>query len=68
MSNENFFPWHTNDLSQIINQYLNKKLAHALLISGEEDSGKIEFTRTLAQALMCDSITENQTPCGQCRS
>ena len=48
--------------------FLNGRMASALLLIGESGVGKRTFARLLAQALLC-SGTENaeQKPCGACR-
>ena len=44
--------------------FLSGRLAHAYLFVGPPGSGRKEFARTLAQALLC----ETGEPCGECSS
>jgi DNA polymerase-3 subunit delta' len=43
-------------------------LPHALLFSGREGIGKIEFVRALAQSLACETPAADGAACGSCQS
>lgn len=45
--------------------FLDGRMAHATLLSGESGIGKKTLARLLAQGLLCRS--EGERPCGQCR-
>lgn len=45
--------------------FLDGRLAHATLLSGESGIGKKTLARLLAQGLLCSG--ESEKPCGQCR-
>lgn len=42
------------------------RLHHAILLHGRRGSGKLEFARTLAKALLCETPTVENLPCGKC--
>ena len=50
----------------LLEQLEQGKLAHALLITGEEGVGKKTLARLVAAALLCQG--EGRRPCGKCRS
>jgi len=43
------------------------RLPHALLLSGKQGLGKLEFAKSFAHLLLCQD-PKNQTPCGKCHS
>jgi hypothetical protein len=54
---------------EVVRQYFRRcrareRLSHAYLLTGPSNSGKLDFSRGLAQALFCPS----STPCGSCPS
>lgn len=54
--------WHTLQTQHKINQ-----LPHALLFVGMPGIGKANFAYQFARSLLCESGTESNRPCGQCR-
>ncbi len=57
-------PWHHALWLQLM--AARPRLHHALLLHGRRGSGKLEFARTLAKALLCEAPTVDHFPCGGC--
>jgi DNA polymerase III subunit delta' len=60
------YPWQQSQWKKIQQQIIVGKLPHALLLSGSEGLGKLEFAMHLAHALLCKSVGDNGEACGQC--
>ncbi len=56
-------PWHRRPLTELLSR--RGKMPHALLIHGSHGIGKLEFTRAIAQSLLCES-NEEGIACGNC--
>ena len=61
------FPWHSDKWSQTTRYFKDKRLAHAVLLSGPEDIGKLEFCLAYIQRLNCTNPTLDDHACGSCR-
>ncbi|MFL3647357.1 MAG: DNA polymerase III subunit delta' [Cellvibrionales bacterium] len=58
--------WHVADWQQMISAHRHNRLPHAILLSGPKYIGKQQFSRALAQHLLC--ITEDYSGnCGHCK-
>lgn len=55
--------WHREPLRALLGR--REKLPHALLIQGRAGIGKVEFAKTVAQTLLCET-PENGFACGHC--
>ncbi len=62
------YPWQSQQWQQITQQRQQNRLAHALLFQGPAGTGKKQFARALAQALLCQKPDESAAACGQCES
>lgn len=60
------YPWQQQDWQRV--QSLRSRLPGALLLHAPQGSGKVQFARTLAQALLCQTPDTAGLPCGQCQS
>jgi len=60
------YPWQHAPWSQVMRR--KAALPHALLFSGPEGTGKLEFVRKLAHALACESAQADGAACGLCES
>jgi len=60
------YPWQQSQWHKIRQQQLANKLPHALLLSGSEGLGKLEFALQLAHSLLCQSVDESGQACGHC--
>ena len=60
------FPWHHSELQRLAEE--GAGLPHALLIRGPAGIGKLEFARSLAEALLCEEAQAGSTACGHCAS
>lgn len=58
-------PWHREALERLMGR--KERLPHALLVSGRPGIGKVEFARSLAQSLLCESPID-RLACGECPS
>ena len=59
-------PWQ-QPVWQVVEQTLaQRRLGHALLLSGARGTGKREFARLLTAALWCRAPGEDRLPCGNC--
>jgi DNA polymerase-3 subunit delta' len=58
-------PWHATALDELLGR--RERLPHALLFYGRQGIGKVEFARTVAQSLLCESPDKNTAvACGTC--
>ena len=60
------YPWHEAAWKDLLAR--RNALPHALLFSGREGIGKIDFVRKLAQSLACEQPAADGAACGECRS
>jgi len=60
-------PWHEPLWRQLQLRVANRRLPHALLLTGRLGLGKLIFARRLAQALLCEKRDEGGDACGRCR-
>lgn len=59
------FPWHKQTWDKFTHARSHDHLPHALLISGAEGIGKLEFAKKLVKSLLCFRPVNNQY-CDQC--
>jgi DNA polymerase III subunit delta' len=59
------FPWHRGELERLAAQ--RGRLPHALLIHGPAGIGKVEFARSLAASVLCET-PRGGLACGTCPS
>lgn len=59
-------PWHLPAWQQLLAR--REALPHALLLSGRQGIGKLDFARALAQSLACETPAPDGAACGACRS
>ncbi len=62
------FPWQIRQWQQLARQRQHDRLAHALLFQGPAGTGKKQFARELANALLCREADESGAACGHCES
>jgi len=60
----NRYPWHNKQWQQVESAIAANRLAHALLLKGEQGVGKLAFTKALAKQLLC----QHQNACKACQS
>ncbi|MDF1655024.1 MAG: DNA polymerase III subunit delta' [Coxiellaceae bacterium] len=61
-----YYPWQQRQWQQLQQAEQQQRLHHALLLSGSQGMGKLDFAREMAALRLCESPTEQA--CGQCRS
>lgn len=62
----NIFPWQIQQWQQLIASQQQKRLPHALLLTGVRGLGKKHFALEFARTLLCQ--TKSDAACGQCHS
>jgi DNA polymerase-3 subunit delta' len=62
-----YLPWHEQQWRQLQQSVDQGRLPHALLLSGASGLGKMQFSLSFAQSLLCAETGEDGQPCGQCR-
>lgn len=67
MSKLNTYPWHNSSWDKFVTAKSKNHLPHALLISGTEGTGKLDFAKRIATALLCTSPI-NDEACQNCKS
>jgi DNA polymerase-3 subunit delta' len=63
----NLYPWFEPQWLRVRQLFDNKKLPHALIVNGTKGIGKLHFSASVAQLVLC----QDQQPsgaCNQCRS
>jgi DNA polymerase-3 subunit delta' len=60
-------PWHAHDWAQLTGQLAEDKLPHALLLMGEQYTGKSQFALALSRLLLC-AHPEGGLNCGSCHA
>ena len=60
------YPWQQSQWQKVQQQRAASRLPHALLLSGSEGLGKLEFALQLAHSLLCRQPDENALACGEC--
>ncbi|QEY23450.1 DNA polymerase III subunit delta' [Neisseria animalis] len=60
------YPWHASQWRQLAGHWQNQP--NAWLFTGRENTGKTAFARFVAKALLCESPTAGNEPCGDCAS
>ena len=61
------YPWQTKQWRQLTLAVEQDRLAHAVLLSGAEDSGIVQFAQEFARYLLCEAVARTLA-CGECRS
>lgn len=62
------YPWQQSQWQKILQQKLSAKLPHALLMSGPQGLGKLDFALRLAHSLLCQAPDDQGVACGDCAS
>ena len=60
------FPWQQDQWKQLHNQLSEGRLPHALLLTGANGLGKLQFGQQFAASLLCKSVMADGHACGQC--
>ncbi len=64
------YPWHEQSWQRFIKVHQSNHLPHALLFSGEEQTGKRAFSDRVIKTLLCEmpELASGQGACNQCKS
>lgn len=62
------YTWQAKQWQQIWQANLKQRLPHAILLSGIEGIGKLNFALHLAQALLCSEVDSAGDPCNACHA
>ena len=60
------YPWQKKQWLKILTYYQQKKLPHALLLTGSYGLGKVDFAKTLSAFILCET-KDKSIACGFCR-
>ncbi len=60
------YPWQKKQYERLTQAYQNGVMPHALLLTGLDGMGKVDFARSVAKWLLCDRKV--QDGCGACSS
>lgn len=63
----NEYPWHQSSWDKVVTARTKNHLPHALLLSGAEGTGKLDFAKKLVTSLLCTSPINNKA-CQSCQS
>ena len=63
----NIYPWQQSQWQYVCARRSNDTLPHALLLTGPQGMGKLEFAKTFAVSLLCTNV-KNDIACGSCSS
>jgi DNA polymerase-3 subunit delta' len=63
--NDLIYPWLQDSWKQLT-MIPKVKFPHALIITGSQGIGKIEFCHLIIQSLLCSNVSQEGSPCGQC--
>ena len=60
------YPWQKEQWGKMMQLKQAQRLPHAILLYGEEGSGKSGFAQSLSASLLCKQPAQNGEACGQC--
>jgi DNA polymerase-3 subunit delta' len=60
------YPWQQEQWDKMMQLKQSQRLPHAILLYGEEGSGKGSFAQFLSASLLCKQPLQNGQACGQC--
>ncbi len=61
-------PWQADIWAGLMARAHDERLPHALLLTGAEGVGKLEFATRLAEALLCETPNDDGSACGHCHA
>ncbi len=61
------YPWQKDNWIQAMRYLKDNKLAHAILLSGADSIGKLDFCLHYIQRLNCTNPNSDNTACGECK-
>ncbi|HHH48805.1 MAG TPA: DNA polymerase III subunit delta' [Gammaproteobacteria bacterium] len=64
----NLLPWQADLWAGLMARERGDRLPHALLLTGAEGVGKLDFATCLAEGLLCQSVREDGSACGECHA
>lgn len=66
------YPWQSQQWAKLLRLAQTGRLPHALLLSGESETGKLDFAQAVARYMLCRQtlgVNDNASEaCGECRS
>lgn len=66
--NNFIYPWQQQIWQSLHQRQQQARMPHALLLMGTEGVGKLQLALTLANAMLCNSPTENGFACEHCKT
>ena len=61
------YPWQSENWQQALRYLKDNRLAHAMLLTGPDSIGKLEFCLAYIQRLNCTNPTLDDHACGECK-
>ncbi|MGX5174039.1 hypothetical protein ACUR5C_08465 [Aliikangiella sp. IMCC44653] len=61
------YPWFENAANKLAQALQKDRLAHGLMISASQGSGKLDFANSIAQSLLCNNPVAFAQPCHDCK-
>jgi len=62
------YPWQQEQWGKLMQLKQAQRMPHAILLYGEEGSGKVGFAQSLSASLLCRQPAQNGEACGVCDS
>ncbi|MDH3343579.1 MAG: DNA polymerase III subunit delta' [Gammaproteobacteria bacterium] len=62
------YPWQQEQWRKLMQLKQAQRMPHAVLLYGEEGSGKADFARSLSASMLCQQPLDNGEACGSCSS
>lgn len=62
-----FYPWQQRQWQEIIANYQQGRLPHALLLTGNRGLGKVDFAMAIAGFILCEKTIDKKV-CTSCHS
>ena len=62
------YPWQKDLWESLLNRVKTGQMPHALLFAGGLGFGKAQLAEQLAHTMLCQSPSDNGTPCGKCQA
>lgn len=62
------YPWQQQQWDSLVKLISNRRVPHAILMTGADGLGKSAFSEAVAASMLCRNPTDNYIACGRCRS
>ena len=62
------YPWQQEQWGKMMQLKQAQRMPHAILLYGDEGSGKADFAQSLSASMLCQQPSQNGEACGSCNS